>query len=186
VLFLVHWFLSPWWRWRQVPPKRRFLQEPHGVTTQKTPFFIVVPTSLESCTVGKGNNPSGSECYTPSSEKRKRHRLTVHRDCSLNRIVVTDNREVPHFSRSAVLLDVTAQISCRCLKIVDNFMQTFDYRFKADSNWCNLSPEFHVPASLKLPYLGAIQRTVDVGIRSNAKLEQRRLYEELIWVSRCS
>jgi hypothetical protein len=24
---------------RQVPPKRRFLQEPHGVTTQKTPFF---------------------------------------------------------------------------------------------------------------------------------------------------
>jgi hypothetical protein len=28
-------------RRRQVPPKRRFLQEPHGVTTQKTPFFIV-------------------------------------------------------------------------------------------------------------------------------------------------
>jgi hypothetical protein len=22
------------------PPKRRFLQEPHGVTTQKTPFFV--------------------------------------------------------------------------------------------------------------------------------------------------
>jgi hypothetical protein len=39
VLFLVHRFLSPWWRRRQVPPKRRFLQEPHGVTTQKTPFF---------------------------------------------------------------------------------------------------------------------------------------------------
>jgi hypothetical protein len=41
VLFLVHRFLSPWWRRRHVPPKRRFLQEPHGVTTQKTPFFIV-------------------------------------------------------------------------------------------------------------------------------------------------
>jgi hypothetical protein len=27
-------------RRRQVPPKRRFLQEPHGVTTQKTPFFM--------------------------------------------------------------------------------------------------------------------------------------------------
>jgi hypothetical protein len=40
VLFLVHRSLSPWWRRRQVPPKRRFLQEPHGVTTQKTPFFI--------------------------------------------------------------------------------------------------------------------------------------------------
>jgi hypothetical protein len=37
-------FLSPWWRRRQVPPKRRFLQQTHGVTTQKTPFFI-------SCTV---------------------------------------------------------------------------------------------------------------------------------------
>jgi hypothetical protein len=34
-------FLSPWWWRRYVPPKRRFLQEPHGVTSQKTPFFIV-------------------------------------------------------------------------------------------------------------------------------------------------
>jgi hypothetical protein len=42
VLFLVHRFLSLWWRRRQVPPKRRFLQEPHGVTTQKTPFFRYV------------------------------------------------------------------------------------------------------------------------------------------------
>jgi hypothetical protein len=25
----------------QIPPKRRFLQEPHGVTSQKTPFFNV-------------------------------------------------------------------------------------------------------------------------------------------------
>jgi hypothetical protein len=41
-LFVVHRFLSPWWRRRQVPPKRRFLQEPHGVTTQKTPFFGVL------------------------------------------------------------------------------------------------------------------------------------------------
>jgi hypothetical protein len=39
-LFLVHRFSSPWW-WRcHIPPKRRFLQEPHGVTSQKTPFFI--------------------------------------------------------------------------------------------------------------------------------------------------
>jgi hypothetical protein len=37
----VHRFLSPWWRRHQVPPKRRFLQEPHGVTTQKTPFFLI-------------------------------------------------------------------------------------------------------------------------------------------------
>jgi hypothetical protein len=25
---------------RQVPPKRQFLQEPHGITSQKTPFFM--------------------------------------------------------------------------------------------------------------------------------------------------
>jgi hypothetical protein len=32
---------SPWW-WRQyVPPKRRFSNVPHGVTSQKTAFFIV-------------------------------------------------------------------------------------------------------------------------------------------------
>jgi hypothetical protein len=29
-------------RRRQVPPKRRFLQEPHGVTTQKTPFIKII------------------------------------------------------------------------------------------------------------------------------------------------
>jgi hypothetical protein len=38
-LFLDHWFISLWW-WRlYVPTKRRFLQEPHGVTSQKTAFF---------------------------------------------------------------------------------------------------------------------------------------------------
>jgi hypothetical protein len=30
---------TKWCRRRQVPPKRRFLQEPHGVTSQKTHFF---------------------------------------------------------------------------------------------------------------------------------------------------
>jgi hypothetical protein len=34
-LFLVQRFLSPWWRKRCVPPKRRFLQEPHGVTSRR-------------------------------------------------------------------------------------------------------------------------------------------------------
>jgi hypothetical protein len=45
VLFLVHRFLSPWWRRRQVPPKRLFLQEPHGVTSQKTTFFSSTSSS---------------------------------------------------------------------------------------------------------------------------------------------
>jgi hypothetical protein len=34
----------------QVPPKRRFLQEPHGVTTQKTPFFIVTAVKTSNLT----------------------------------------------------------------------------------------------------------------------------------------
>jgi hypothetical protein len=29
----------------QVPPKRRFLQDPHGVTSQKKPFFKYPPSS---------------------------------------------------------------------------------------------------------------------------------------------
>jgi hypothetical protein len=33
---------------RQVPPKRRFLQEPHGVTTQKTPFYQILSSSETS------------------------------------------------------------------------------------------------------------------------------------------
>jgi hypothetical protein len=51
VLFLVYRFLSPWWRRRQVPPKRRFLQEPHGVTTQKTPFFLTMIAFIWSACV---------------------------------------------------------------------------------------------------------------------------------------
>jgi hypothetical protein len=35
-------FLSPWW-WRcYVTPKRRLLQDPHGVTSQKTAFFNAI------------------------------------------------------------------------------------------------------------------------------------------------
>jgi hypothetical protein len=40
-LLLAHRFLLHW-RWRRyVPPKPRFLQEPNGLTSQKTPFFSV-------------------------------------------------------------------------------------------------------------------------------------------------
>jgi hypothetical protein len=31
---------------KEAPPKRRFLQEPHGVTSQKTPFFKNVAVLL--------------------------------------------------------------------------------------------------------------------------------------------
>jgi hypothetical protein len=38
-LFPALFFLSPRWCRRCTPPKRRFLQESHGVTSQKTAFF---------------------------------------------------------------------------------------------------------------------------------------------------
>jgi hypothetical protein len=39
-LFLVHRFLSPWWwRW-YIRPKHQFLQEPHGITSEKMLFFM--------------------------------------------------------------------------------------------------------------------------------------------------
>jgi hypothetical protein len=37
-------------RRRYVPPKRPLLQEPHGVTSQKTPFFIVTAVKTSKLT----------------------------------------------------------------------------------------------------------------------------------------
>jgi hypothetical protein len=50
-LFLAQRFLSPCCWWRYVPPKRRLLQEPQGVTSQKAEIFIVtaVETSNLTC-----------------------------------------------------------------------------------------------------------------------------------------
>jgi hypothetical protein len=52
----------------QVPPKRRFLQEPHGVTTQKTPFFTLICLSIgitnwgeEECAWFAGRKKRGKE-----------------------------------------------------------------------------------------------------------------------------
>jgi hypothetical protein len=44
--FLARWFLTTWWQRRYVPPKRWLLQQPHGVISQKTAFFIV--TSMKT------------------------------------------------------------------------------------------------------------------------------------------
>jgi hypothetical protein len=50
VAFVVHQFLSPWWWRRYVPLKRQFLQEPQGITSQKTPFFIVTAVETSNLT----------------------------------------------------------------------------------------------------------------------------------------
>jgi hypothetical protein len=47
-----------------VPPKRRFLQEPHGVTTQKTPFFIVTAVKTSNLTRCDLTELVGLEEYT--------------------------------------------------------------------------------------------------------------------------
>jgi hypothetical protein len=47
-LFLVHRFLSPWWRRREVPPKRRFLQEPRIHHSSLCFMFFRSLTSVKS------------------------------------------------------------------------------------------------------------------------------------------
>jgi hypothetical protein len=43
--------LSPWcWR-RELPPKRRFLQEPHGITSQMTVFLIITTVKTSNLTL---------------------------------------------------------------------------------------------------------------------------------------
>jgi hypothetical protein len=49
-LFLVHWFMPPWWRRFYVPPKCRFLWEPHAITTQKMSYFIVTAMTTSDLT----------------------------------------------------------------------------------------------------------------------------------------
>jgi hypothetical protein len=48
-LKLVFRFSSPSWCRRYVPPKRRFLQESRGVTSQTTAFFIVTAVKNPKC-----------------------------------------------------------------------------------------------------------------------------------------
>jgi hypothetical protein len=43
-------FLSSWWWRRHVPPKCRFLHEPHGITSYKTAFFIVITVKNSNLT----------------------------------------------------------------------------------------------------------------------------------------
>jgi hypothetical protein len=49
-LFIDRRFLSPWWRRRYVPPKRRLLQNTRGVISQKTEFFTVTAVKTSSLT----------------------------------------------------------------------------------------------------------------------------------------
>jgi hypothetical protein len=84
--FLVHWFLSPWW-WRSyIPQKCRFLQEPHGVTSQKIAFFIVYNVRTSNLTmffmlgIPKGNRWLGNSLllwnlYCPQCPHKCPHKI---------------------------------------------------------------------------------------------------------------
>jgi hypothetical protein len=49
--FLARWFLLLWW-WRgHIPPKHRFLQDPQGVKSQKTAFFIITAVKTSNLTL---------------------------------------------------------------------------------------------------------------------------------------
>jgi hypothetical protein len=60
---------SPLWRRRYVPPKRRFLQEPHGVTSQKTSFFTVTAVKASNLTITytRSSSPSFAPHVPPTS-----------------------------------------------------------------------------------------------------------------------
>jgi hypothetical protein len=49
-LFLARRFLSSWWWRRYLHRKRPFLQQPHGVTSQKTAFFIATAVKTSNLT----------------------------------------------------------------------------------------------------------------------------------------
>jgi hypothetical protein len=57
--FLARRFLSPWWWRRHVPPQRRFLQEPHGLTSQKVTFFNLCYTFASASWKRCPSNPVG-------------------------------------------------------------------------------------------------------------------------------
>jgi hypothetical protein len=44
------WFLSPWWWRRYIPQKRRFLQEPQGITFYKSAFLIATAVKTSNLT----------------------------------------------------------------------------------------------------------------------------------------
>jgi hypothetical protein len=53
--------LQPTANKHQVPPKRRFLQEPHGVTSQKTPFFIFTAVETSNLTNKQTNKQTSKQ-----------------------------------------------------------------------------------------------------------------------------
>jgi hypothetical protein len=76
-LFPSRWFFPLWW-WRYVPLKRRFLQEPHGVTSQKTPFCIVAAAVRTS----------------NLTKKIEYHWSRTRSKCNNNKIMTLDYREL--------------------------------------------------------------------------------------------
>jgi hypothetical protein len=80
----------------RVPPKRRFLQEPHGVTSQKTPFFIVTAVKTSNLTYLQqmyvcirdqgqfsGAEPEGAKGHFPLSSRSLRFSPLLYVGCGV-------------------------------------------------------------------------------------------------------
>jgi hypothetical protein len=64
-----------------IPPKLRFLQEPHGITPQKTPFFIVTAVKTSNLTIHSPTKGISPNCNitpdTPPAQKLRMKRKST-------------------------------------------------------------------------------------------------------------
>jgi hypothetical protein len=147
VLFLVHRFLSPWWRRRQVPLKRRFLQKPHGVTTQKTPFFkLVLLRSVCPLLV--------AACIVPSSP-----------------ILVTLMKEAPGSSETSVLTRAT-----RCNIPEDTILHCFHHNFTGATKYVHNSYESDLFCQVSIQNRNPTFQDVSVSIIRDARTKFLYVY----------
>jgi hypothetical protein len=112
MLFLASRFLSPrWWR-LYVSPKHRSLQEPHGVTSKKTAFFMFRLVCLISVPINTKKNYLNCEVWEGDSISN----LTV---CIRNTITFSLNVERPKYyclASQGVRTRLTCQSFRKCLR----------------------------------------------------------------------
>jgi hypothetical protein len=89
-------------------PKRRFLQEPHGVTSQKTPFFIV--TAVKTSNLTKIKHRLGWACHHHGNSRPRKY--CPSSSCSRSRTLAPVGstsgskfppRRILHFGQDTIL-----------------------------------------------------------------------------------
>jgi hypothetical protein len=128
--------LSPWWRRRQVPTKRRFLQEPHGVTTQKTPFLIV--TAVET---------SNLTCLTHERKLinvQRSNRLGIPKQSNVSQNLI---RTQIHVTKEYNSINAIVSISYFLLDTEDDYLKVCGLREDASVRRHGGLPDQHTPLS---------------------------------------